>query len=81
MQTGARIGLHFHPERLSRNGMSVAEGLLRSGVYTNQFVAGLSSGGPSAFRVATETRGRTAFLQAPIMVRTSRLPADRNAVR
>jgi hypothetical protein len=49
MQTGARIGLHFHPERLSRAGVSVAEGLLRSGVYTNQFVAGLSSGSPSAF--------------------------------
>jgi hypothetical protein len=49
MQTGARIGLHFHPERLSRDGLSVAEGLLRSGVYTNQFVAGLSSGSPSAF--------------------------------
>lgn len=49
MQTGARIGLHFHPERLSRAGVSVAEGLLRSGVYMNQFVAGLSSGSPSAF--------------------------------
>lgn len=49
MQTGARIGLHFHPERLSRAGVCVAESLLRSGLYTNQFVAGLSSGSPSAF--------------------------------
>lgn len=49
MQTGARIGLHFHPDRLSRAGVSVAEGLLCSGVYTNQFVAGLSGGSPSAF--------------------------------
>jgi hypothetical protein len=49
MRTGARIGLHFHPERLSRTGVSVAEGMLRSGVYTNQFVAGLSSGSPTAF--------------------------------
>jgi hypothetical protein len=49
MQTGARIGLHFHPERLSTARVSVAEGLLRSGVYTNQFVAGLSSGSPSAY--------------------------------
>lgn len=48
VQTGARIGLHFHPERLDRTGVSVAEGLLRSGVYTNQFVAGLSNGSPSA---------------------------------
>src|ERR1700756_3885038 len=49
MRDGARIGLHFHPERLSRDGVSVAEGLLRTGIYTNQFVAGLSSGSPSAF--------------------------------
>jgi hypothetical protein len=49
MRDGARIGLHFHPERLSRDGVSVAEGLLRAGIYTNQFVAGLSSGSPSAF--------------------------------
>jgi Protein of unknown function (DUF3626) len=43
------IGLYFHPERLSRDGVSVAEGLLCTGIYTNQFVAGLSSGSPSAF--------------------------------
>src|ERR1700746_3624176 len=43
------IGLYFHPERLGRDGVSVAEGLLRTGIYTNQFVAGLSSGSPSAF--------------------------------
>jgi hypothetical protein len=49
MRNGARIGLHFHPERLTRDGVSVAEGLLRTGIYTNQFVAGLSSGSPSAF--------------------------------
>jgi hypothetical protein len=30
MRDGARIGLHFHPERLSRDGVSVAEGLLRT---------------------------------------------------
>ncbi len=49
MATGARIGLHFHPDRLSRDLLSVAEGLLRGGFYTNQFVTGLSSGSPSAF--------------------------------
>ena len=48
MRASARIGLHFHPERLSRGSVSVAEGLLRTGIYTNQFVAGLSSGSPSA---------------------------------
>jgi len=45
----AHIGLHFHPERLSRTGWSVAEGLLKSGVYKNQFETGLSSGSPSAY--------------------------------
>lgn len=50
MRDGARIGLHFHPERLTRDGVTAAEGLLRTGLYTNQFVAGLSSGSPSAFR-------------------------------
>jgi hypothetical protein len=44
MRDGARIGLDFHPERLSRDGVSVAKGLLRTGIYTNQFIAGLSSG-------------------------------------
>lgn len=43
------VALHFHPERLSRMGRSVAEGLLQDGVYKNQFDAGLSSGSPSAF--------------------------------
>jgi len=45
----ARIALHFHPERLAAGGGSVAEGLLESGAYQNQFVTGLSSGSPSAF--------------------------------
>jgi len=49
VQAHARIGLHFHPERLTRIGTSVAEGLLRSGIYKNQFETGLSSGSPSAF--------------------------------
>jgi hypothetical protein len=49
VQAHGRIALHFHPERLSRTGRSVAEGVVQSGVYTNQFEAGLSSGSPSAF--------------------------------
>jgi hypothetical protein len=44
-----RVALHFHPERLSPSGRSVAEGLLQDGVYKNQYDAGLSSGSPSAF--------------------------------
>lgn len=45
----ARIALHFHPERLDGAGRSVAEGLLRDGVYRSQFETALSSGSPSAF--------------------------------
>jgi hypothetical protein len=44
MRDGARIGLHFHPERLSLDGVSVAEGLLRTGIYTNQFVDDFRNG-------------------------------------
>jgi hypothetical protein len=45
----ARVALHFHPERLSRTGRTVADGLLRTGVYKSQFETGLSGGSPSAF--------------------------------
>jgi hypothetical protein len=49
VHTHGRVGLHFHPERLTRTGRSVAESLLQSGVYKSQFETGLSSGSPSAF--------------------------------
>jgi hypothetical protein len=42
--------LHFHPDRLKASGESVAESLLREGVYRNQFETGLSNGGLTAFR-------------------------------
>ena len=45
----ARVALHLHPERLSRTGVTVADGLLRTGVYKSQFETGLSGGSPSAF--------------------------------
>ena len=45
----ARVALHFHPERLSRTGRTVADGLRRTGVYMSQFETGLSGGSPSAF--------------------------------
>jgi hypothetical protein len=45
----ARVGLHFHPERLSRAERIVAESLLQSGIYKNQFETGLSGGSPTAF--------------------------------
>ena len=45
----AQVVIHFHPERLSTKGQSVAEALLQEGVYKSQFVTGLSSGSPTAF--------------------------------
>ena len=45
----ARVVLHFHPDRLGNNPTSVAEGLLRDGVYRNQFETGRSTGSLSAF--------------------------------
>jgi len=44
-----RVALAFHPERLSRSGRTVAEGLLADGAYRTQFETGLSSGSTSAF--------------------------------
>jgi len=49
LRTHARVGLHFHPERLSKSGLSVCEGFLRDGLYRNQFETGLSCGSPSGF--------------------------------
>ena len=45
----ARIVLHFHPDRLCRKTRSVAECLLRDGLYRNQFETGLSSASPTAW--------------------------------
>jgi len=45
----ARIALHFHPDRLGKDAVSVAEGLLSEGVYRNQFETGVSSASPTAF--------------------------------
>jgi hypothetical protein len=49
IQTHAQVGIHFHPERLSRTGQGVAEALLQEGIYKSQFETGLSSGSPTAF--------------------------------
>ena len=45
----ARVVLHFHPDRLGIKRTTVAEALLKEGVYRNQFETGLSSGSTSAF--------------------------------
>lgn len=44
-----QVALAFHPERLARDGRTVAEGLLADGVYKSQFETGLSGGSASAF--------------------------------
>ena len=40
----ARVGLHFHPDRLNPDMVPVAESLLSDGFYKNQFETYLSSG-------------------------------------
>ena len=49
LRNQVRVAIAFHPERLGRDGRSVAQGLLADGVYRNQFETGLSSGSTSAF--------------------------------
>lgn len=45
----ATIGLHFHPDRFSRDSTTVCQGLLQSGEYKNQFETEVSSGSLTAF--------------------------------
>lgn len=42
--------MNFHPDRIGRDGRSVAGGLLASSAYRSQWVTGLSSGSRSALR-------------------------------
>jgi hypothetical protein len=44
----ARVALHFHPDRPDVQGQTVAQALLRDGLYRSQFETGLSNGGLSA---------------------------------
>ncbi len=45
----AKIGLHFHPDRLLPNMKSVAESLLEKGEYKSQFETFISNGSVSAY--------------------------------
>jgi hypothetical protein len=45
----ARVAVHCHPDRFGLKPITVAESLLKEGLYQNQFETGLSSGGRSAF--------------------------------
>lgn len=44
-----RIAIHFHPERITNAGITVAEGLLKAGKCLTQFETGISSGSPTGF--------------------------------
>jgi uncharacterized protein DUF3626 len=48
IKRNARVALHFHPDRPDVTGQTVAQSLLRDGVYRSQFETGLSNGGLSA---------------------------------
>lgn len=45
-----RLTLNFHPDRLDRNGQTVAAGLAAEGSYKSQWITGSSSGSRSAVR-------------------------------
>lgn len=47
-QSAGRLTLNFHPDRISRQGRSVASGLLADGWYRSRWVTGISSGSRSA---------------------------------
>ncbi|MDB5263503.1 MAG: hypothetical protein JWQ14_2786 [Adhaeribacter sp.] len=44
----ARIALHFHPDRITQDKVTVSEGLLLTGKYKNQFETRISAGSLSA---------------------------------
>ncbi|GAA3352049.1 DUF3626 domain-containing protein [Amorphoplanes nipponensis] len=46
---GARITVHFHPDRPLADGRSVAEHLAGDGVYRSQFETGISNGGLTGY--------------------------------
>jgi predicted nucleotidyltransferase len=49
VRSHGQIVINFHPDRLTKSGHTVAEGLYRDGIYKSQFETGISSGAPSAF--------------------------------
>ena len=44
IQTHGQIAVHFHPDVLNPQGISVSENLLHSGLYQNQFATNISNG-------------------------------------
>ncbi len=62
IKTHARVVLHFHPDRLDNQGLTVAESLLTCGSYRNQFETGVSNGKLSPLPGGPGTRGRISCL-------------------
>lgn len=48
MRIAGRLTVNFHPDRIGRDGRSVAAGLLARGAYRSQWVTGVSAGSRSA---------------------------------
>lgn len=49
LQRDAKVVLHFHPDRITNNGQTVAHRLLAEGLYRSQFETGISNGSPTAY--------------------------------
>jgi hypothetical protein len=49
LTTVGRLTVNFHPDRVARSGLTVVEGMARTGRYVSQWVTGISNGGRSAF--------------------------------
>ncbi len=56
IRRNARLTLNFHPDRLTVDGVTVAEGLARTGRYLPQSATGISNGSRSAIRGGDRTR-------------------------
>ena len=62
MMNEGHIALHFHPDRVLESGQTIAESLLRSGLYSNQFVTQNSNGMLAPMQIAQEHAGRIIYL-------------------
>ncbi|MEU8264642.1 DUF3626 domain-containing protein [Micromonospora sp. NPDC048999] len=76
MATHGRLTLNFHPDRLLRDGRTVAEALDRDGVYRSQFETGISNGGLTAYPGGDRDRWE-AMLFGEAYQRPGVLPAER----
>ncbi|WP_044204399.1 DUF3626 domain-containing protein [Flammeovirga sp. OC4] len=49
VKEASQIAMHFHPDRIYSEGMTVIDGLIQSGRYKNQYETNISAGSISAF--------------------------------